>query len=157
MSDQDPNQPQGPGGLPADDLPTNLTGRRQRYLHSLGEPTDLERDPRALRSLGYLFVVKPDRLFGNFFRIRLDAVIGTHNDRHIRLQDPAIEDPHARIRLEQDGDLLGFVLYDLGGRSGVIVNGQRVKDQIVIDENDTIQMGNHVFVFKTLMDDADEF
>jgi pSer/pThr/pTyr-binding forkhead associated (FHA) protein len=49
---------------------------------------------------------------------------------------------HAKIQPEQDG----YVLYDLGSRNGIVVNGQRVRRH-VLQLGDVIEIGDEAFRF----------
>jgi pSer/pThr/pTyr-binding forkhead associated (FHA) protein len=64
----------------------------------------------------------------------------------VRLPDPTISDPHAKITVEEHH----FVLWDFGSANGTFVNGRRIREATPIKENDEIRFGNTLVVLKTL-------
>lgn len=102
--------------------------------------------------IGYLFIAAPEHRFGRYFIIRESAIIGRSPNYPIQLNDSFISDPHARITLEYPQDEPQFGLYDFGSKNGTYLNGERVEGRVTLHENDEVQIGDYIFVFKTLMD-----
>ncbi|PJF22425.1 MAG: hypothetical protein CUN56_06060 [Phototrophicales bacterium] len=103
--------------------------------------------------IGYLFIAAPEHRFGRYYVIRGSTIIGRSPNYPVQLNDTYISDPHARITLEYDQQQQPlFGLYDFGSKNGTLVNGVRVDGRVILNENDEIQIGEYIFVFKTLMD-----
>jgi hypothetical protein len=64
------------------------------------------------------------------------AVIGRLPDCAVALTDPQVSRQHAEVRRDQRG----FRVVDLGSTNGVIVNGVRVRDQL-LNDGDIITVG----------------
>lgn len=102
--------------------------------------------------IGYLFIAAPEHRFGRYYIVRGSAMIGRSPNYPIQLNDSYISDPHARISLEYHQEQPLFGLYDFGSKNGTLVNGEPVEGRVTLRENDEIQIGDYIFVFKTLMD-----
>lgn len=110
--------------------------------------------PNSTEPLGYLFIREPKQRFGYFFIVRKgNATIGRQANHAIQLPDQHISDPHGRIKLEKDEESREqvFVFYDFGSENGTFINGERVQGRHVLSENDEINIGSYIFVFKALM------
>lgn len=131
---------------------TFFSGRKRRYKQHVDRETRLDTPYRNSATLGYLFVVEPDDLFGQYFLIQGDGLIGSGESNHVHLPDEAVANPHARVKLEQvpGSRLYVFMLHDFGGRSGTFLNGEQVVGRDRIVENDVIRIAQYKFVFKTL-------
>jgi ABC transport system ATP-binding/permease protein len=68
--------------------------------------------------------------------------IGRHPDNDIIVSDPQVSEHHAELRRTPAG---GYTLTDLGSRDGTYVNGTRVNQQ-QITEDDIIAIGHAVTV-----------
>jgi transcriptional regulator with GAF, ATPase, and Fis domain len=73
---------------------------------------------------------------------RQEVTIGRDPDATIRIPQAAVSRQHARI--ERQGD--GWLLVDLGGRNGSLVNGRFVRE-VVLKPLDEIRVGDAVFKF----------
>lgn len=134
-----------------DEHVTNQTGRRNHLRHGPTEDTTQADHPLDSEApWGYLFVRRPGRVFGHFFTVRSNALIGTGDGNAIQLDDDTAGDSHAYIQIEITDNFGVFSLYDLGTEVGTYINGQRVAEHAIIQENDEIIIGEHVFIFKTL-------
>lgn len=67
----------------------------------------------------------------------------------ILVDDEAVSRFHARILAERLFDRLQFYVHDLASANGTFVNGQRVSQQPLRDE-DRLTVGQTTFVFKQL-------
>ena len=74
--------------------------------------------------------------------------IGRGLDVSVRLRDIAVSRRHARIR-HQDG---AFLLEDLGGPNGLILNGQRLEAPSPLTEGDVIELGRTLLRFQAPLD-----
>lgn len=70
--------------------------------------------------------------------------LGRGGSNHIRLDDPAVSNEHARLRWDDGGPV---TLIDLGSENGTRVNGRRTQ-QLNLQHNDVIQVGETKLVFK---------
>ena len=62
------------------------------------------------------------------------------------LDDPKVSSMHAKFTLEWDD----FVLWDLGSSNGTFLNGKKIREATVLEENDLVKIGDTVFVLKLL-------
>lgn len=80
----------------------------------------------------------------NRYTIYGDAVIGRSRSCDICIAEEYISAKHSRIWFE-DGE---WYLEDLGSRNGTAVNGQRIRDVVILDPEDVISFGGLNFVFE---------
>jgi hypothetical protein len=71
------------------------------------------------------------------------TILGRSSDCHVTIEDQLVSRHHARIVL--DGDRA--VLYDLGSRNGVKVNGTAIKDPTELKDGDRLRIGTQELVF----------
>ncbi len=81
---------------------------------------------------------------GAHHRLGVLTTIGRTPDNHIVVPVREVSRRHAEIALTE----FGYVLKDLGSPNGTFVNGERVAEHRLQDE-DRIAMGGQVFVFRT--------
>lgn len=74
--------------------------------------------------------------------------IGRGLDASVRLRDIAVSRRHARIRHQDDT----FLLEDLGGPNGLILNGQRLEAPAPLTEGDLIELGRTLLRFQAALD-----
>ncbi|MGC1377737.1 MAG: FHA domain-containing protein [Anaerolineales bacterium] len=82
---------------------------------------------------------------GQILKVKGDSIIG-RSEGQIILDDPKVSNPHAKLTLENDT----YVLWDFGSKNGTFVNGERIRAATTLKENDTVKIGDRVFVFKIL-------
>ncbi len=70
------------------------------------------------------------------------ALIGRQTDCHVQIDDPFVSSRHARIEQKAQS----FVLKDLRSTNGTFVNGLRV-NEAPLKDNDSIQVGKTHFIF----------
>jgi len=92
-----------------------------------------------------IFWVKAGPLRGQIFPLKHGAIIG-RNQGDVRLPDPAVSDPHAKLTLEGET----FMIWDFGSSNGTFVNGERIRAATPLQENDEIRFGNTTVVLKIL-------
>jgi pSer/pThr/pTyr-binding forkhead associated (FHA) protein len=147
-------------GYDEDDLETDIgVGRRGRGSSDQedDEETEIgsgrayedmtELDVIETGLIGYL-CVKEGRRRGKFHRIT-DGTEITRNQRRdgdLHLDDPKVSNPHAKIRLVDEG----YEIWDFGSRNGTFINGERIKAATLLNENDEVKIGDTVFVLKVL-------
>lgn len=71
------------------------------------------------------------------------TILGRSSDCHVTIEDPLVSRHHARIVLEGER----AVVYDLGSRNGVKVNGAGVKDPVELKDGDRLRIGTQELVF----------
>jgi len=103
-----------------------------------------ERREASKHLLGLLWV-KSGAEVGAVYRIKDGAVVG-RSQGDVLLQDPAVSNPHARFTVEDER----FVVWDFGSTNGTLVNGERVRGNKALAENDEIQFGKTVLILKTM-------
>lgn len=146
---------QGYGGYGDDDSPTEIPGRRGgNFLDSDDDPTELgvrfrQEDVTEIEFaetgvLGLLWVKEGSRR-GHIYRIKDGATIG-RSKGDVVLDDPKVSNPHAKLTLEDEK----FVVWDFGSRNGTFVNGEKIRAATILEENDSIKIGDQVFVLKIL-------
>ena len=80
----------------------------------------------------------------NRYIIYSQAVIGRSKSCDIVLREQYISNQHVRIWFEK-GE---WYLEDLGSRNGTEVNGQRIRQRVMLDPQDEISVGGLHFVFE---------
>ncbi len=80
----------------------------------------------------------------NRYSIYGNATIGRGKASDICIKEDYISAKHAHIWFE-DGE---WYLEDLGSRNGTAVNGQRIRDVVILDPEDIISFGGLNFVFE---------
>ena len=75
-----------------------------------------------------------------------DGTVVARNSADLPIDDPKVSNPHAKFTVEDDQ----FVIWDFGSKNGTFVNGERIRAATPLEENDTIKMGDMIFVLKTL-------
>jgi len=71
-------------------------------------------------------------------------MIGRNKSCDITLREKYISGEHVRIWYE-DGE---WYLEDLGSRNGTLINGQRIRNTVILDAQDQITIGELHFVFE---------
>ncbi|MBE5039540.1 FHA domain-containing protein [Ructibacterium gallinarum] len=80
----------------------------------------------------------------NRYMIYGEAVIGRSKTCDIVLREKYVSNQHVRIWFEK-GE---WYLEDLGSRNGTEVNGQRIRQRVMLDPQDEISIGGLRFVFE---------
>lgn len=80
----------------------------------------------------------------NRYPIYGSAVIGRARSCDIVIKEEYISAKHIRIWYD-DGE---WYLEDLGSRNGTAVNGQRIRNTVILDPEDVISLGGLNFVFE---------
>lgn len=80
----------------------------------------------------------------NRYPIYQSAVIGRSASCDIQIKEEYISAKHIQIWYEDDE----WYLQDLGSRNGTTVNGQRIRDIVILDPEDVISLGGLNFVFE---------
>jgi hypothetical protein len=157
--DEEPTDPPRGGrsqGYEEDDIPTDLgPARREKFLDvddeeetGLGrfgrgdDETELDQLPTGL--MGILWV-KEGRRRGKIYPIKDGTEVG-RRDAHLILDDSKVSSKHARFRIVNEQ----FRLTDFDSKNGTLVNGQRIEAPTLLNENDTIKIGETTFVLKVL-------
>ena len=73
-----------------------------------------------------------------------EAIIGRGKGCDISIKEDYISAKHAHIWFD-DGE---WYLEDLGSRNGTAVNGQRIREAVILDPEDVISFGGLNFVFE---------
>jgi hypothetical protein len=111
-------------------------------------------DP-ATTPLGWLIVKQPPAQRGTVLPLRANQSIGRAGD--VRWDDPRLSRQHARVTVEvpadaPDGSLPVFHIWPFGPTNPVRVNGREIRGATPLQENDEIQLGDTLFIFKVLSD-----
>lgn len=85
-----------------------------------------------------------DAALKNRYMIYGDAVIGRSKNCDIVIPGKYLSNQHVRIWYEKDE----WFLEDLGSRNGTEINGQRIRQRVMLDPQDDISMGGLHFVFE---------
>ena len=171
------NRPPAPMPLSEDDMPTDpgaipgryLSGRSlddeaptgmglQKRTARLLDPGDDEKTDLGFRSrqdeteldvtdtsmMGLLWAKEGTRR-GRTYKIKDGTVIG-RSSGDVVLDDPKSSNPHAKFTIEDNQ----FTIWDFGSKNGTFVNGTRIRAATTLQENDSIRIGEMVFVLKIL-------
>jgi len=102
--------------------------------------------PKKEASILAWLIEKEGRRPGTVYQLNEGITsIGRREDNDIVLDDPAVSREHAKIRIEEGK----FVLYDLVSENGTFVNGERIANKEIVD-NDEIIIGETVLVFRKI-------
>lgn len=113
------------------------------------DPVQFDMQPRT--PLLWLVVARPLDQRGTILAVQPGQLIGRKGEIHWR--DPRMSRLHARFTLEDDPANPGRQIYLVApqqDRNGTFVNGERITHPTPLVENDQVQMGDTVFVVKTL-------
>lgn len=107
--------------------------------------TELEVTPGSGGPLAMLWVKEGPRR-GKFYPIRQGTVIG-RKEGNLILDDPKVSGSHAKFTMEKDD----FFIWDFGSANGTYVNGKRIREATLLEENDVVKIGDTFFVVKLLV------
>lgn len=110
--------------------------------HSTGEETILESKEVGPQAI---FWVKEGPRRGRIYKIKTETVIG-RKDVDLIIDDPKVSATHAKI-VEENGQ---YIIVDFRSKNGTFVNGERIRNETEIKENDLVKIGDVTFVFKVL-------
>lgn len=137
--------------------PTEIPGggRRGRFLDDDEDETDYgqgrydELDVTELESPNVVTLamlwVKEGRRRGRTYPIKHGTMVG-RKEGNLILDDPKVSGMHAKFNMEGNN----FVVWDLGSVNGTFVNGKKIREATVLEENDLVKIGETVFVVKLL-------
>ncbi|PJF22426.1 MAG: hypothetical protein CUN56_06065 [Phototrophicales bacterium] len=136
------------------DDPTNLSideAKTRNPFESDRTAITPEQDMLQYGWLTFLIVQSPVKYRGRVFKVIPGQVVGRRN-ADVLINDRRVSRQHARINLEinPQTNQEQFAIFDFGTPNGTFVNQKRIIGREVIHENDVIQMGDHIFIFKTL-------
>lgn len=95
-------------------------------------------------TLGMLWVKEGQRR-GRFYPIKHGTVIG-RKEGNIILEDPKVSSRNTKFTMEDES----FVVWDLASANGTYVNDRKIREATALEENDTIKIGETLFVLKLL-------
>lgn len=133
----------GRGILDFDEEEATELPRRNRF----GEDDDADKtelaDPPSVTQ-GLLWAREGARR-GRYYPIKHGTVIG-RKEGSLILEEPKVSSRHAKFTLEDDD----FVIWDLASANGTYVNDKKIRGATTLEENDTIKIGETLFVVKLL-------
>ena len=145
-----------PGGFDEGEAETEIPARRaKRGILDFEEEEETElgrisrEDVTELEvtvgaPLGMLWVKEGPRR-GRFYPILHGTVIG-RKEGDLIVNDPKVSSVHAKITIDNEQ----FVIWDFGSSNGTYVNGEKIREARILEENDLIKIGDTVFVIKLL-------
>jgi len=75
-----------------------------------------------------------------------DFNIGRAGDNELVIAKPEVAPHHARITLDEHG----YTLRDLGSDSGIVVNGQRIRETHRLQHMDSVEIGGATITFEAI-------
>jgi len=133
--------PGGPGSsrriLDMDEEPTNLG--LNKYVDDVTELDFEDVGPQAI------LWVKEGRKRGRIYKIKEETIVG-RKAADLVLDDPKVSSTHAKIVVENGQ----YILIDFHSKNGTCVNGERIRAETTLKENDIIKIGDVQFVLKIL-------
>ena len=142
--------PEPPISARAEESGAGRTPKRQRLQDSsdgqLLTPWEMAREFAFL-------VITAGRRTGSYYKLDGPrSVIGRSRRAQVFVDDPLIEGEHASIRCERiGGSARGeFVLRDLDSAQGTFLNGQRITSMVILEDGDTLRLGETELVFKRI-------
>ncbi len=94
--------------------------------------------------LGILWVKEGPRR-GRYYPIRHGTIVG-RKEGDLILDDPKVSGSHAKFTMEGDQ----FIVWDFGSSNGTYVNGKKIRQATLLEENDLVKIGDTIFVVKLL-------
>jgi len=89
--------------------------------------------------------VKDGHRRGRTYPIKAGMIVG-RKEGGLIIDDPKVSSMHAKFTMEGDN----FVVWDFGSSNGTYVNGKKIREATVLEENDLVKIGDTVFVVKLL-------
>jgi hypothetical protein len=112
------------------------------------------KDTDIVPPLCWLIVKRPRKRRGTILPIKANQSIGREAD--VKWDDPRLSRQHARLTIElspNDPDSAPvFYMWPFGPKNPVLINGEEIRGATPLHENDEIQLGHTLFVFKMLTD-----
>lgn len=124
---------------------SNIFGEREEDQTMIaGGPshTQLERHRSGCEAM--LWVNEGSRR-GHWYPVYNNTTIG-RKKAEIILDDERVSGTHAKITLEKNA----YSIWDFGSSNGTFVNGKRIREATILQENDKIKIGDTVFLMKIL-------
>jgi hypothetical protein len=120
---------------------TALPNRRGRDDDDI-DKTELIEQPTGTECMLW---VKDGPRRGKFYGVKHGTVVG-RKEGALLLEDPKVSARHAKFTVEDDD----FVVWDLASGNGTYVNDKKIRGATTLNENDTIKIGETLFVVKFL-------
>ena len=79
-------------------------------------------------------------------RLATSTYIGRSEESNIRVQRPSVSRQHALI----SAGATGFTIQDLHSQNGTYINGERITDQVMLNDGDRVTLGDAEFLFQFL-------
>lgn len=115
-----------------------------------GERTEIFTDNEVRPVMAWLVITSQGPRQGDLVRITGSSfLIGRAGDCDLVLDDSGVARQHARIRVEQSGGDVRFVVHDLATDNGTLVNGNR-QPSAELQTGDVIRIGRIELTFKRL-------
>ena len=92
-----------------------------------------------------LTLVAGNENVGQTYSVADSLTLGRSNNNDVILRDAKSSRQHAEITRKGDG----YILTDLHSSNGTYLNGEKMQEA-VLNDGDEIQIGDHIFKFKTL-------
>ena len=83
----------------------------------------------------------PEKLIETSLQKRESVVIGRGSECDVVIHDMKASRQHCKLTRKEDG----FLLEDLSSRNGTLVNGNPIKDPVLLKANQTFQIGDTMF------------
>jgi hypothetical protein len=117
---------------------------------SMGMDADATQIEMPRGPLAFLIIQRPVKYRGQVFPVPSGSIFG-RKDADVNFNEPKMSRQHGRVTVERnDDDEFEFAIYDFGTPNHTYVNGKQILGRSPLQENDEIQVGSHVFVFKVL-------
>ncbi len=134
------------------DLPPSRRGVRRildidEEATDLGHHRDIDETELEFKEVGpqAIFWVREGPRRGKIYKISDDMIIG-RKSADLVIDDPKVSSTHAKIVVDDDQ----YVIVDFRSKNGTYVNGERIRSETILKENDLIKIGDTVFVLKVL-------
>lgn len=114
------------------------------FGHAVMEEDVTELEVVTAPVLGLLWAKEGPRR-GKYYPLKHGTVVG-RKEGSLIIDDPKVSGMHAKFTIEDDD----FVIWDIGSANGTLVNGEKIREATVLEENDLIKIGDSVFVIKLL-------
>ena len=74
-------------------------------------------------------------------------VVGRDEAVPVQLKDELVSRKHIQIRFEEKDGVAHYVLLDMNSANGTLVNGRRITEELLLENNDIIELGKSKLMF----------
>lgn len=108
-------------------------------------------DPVEMEQTPSLLMISGPQIGRNFSMIEEEFMIGRAHHCDLPIEDELVSRHHCKIVFTPQG----AILKDLGSTNGTLLNGRRIREEVVLNEGDQIQVGGLVILRYHLQEEVE--